>query len=79
LPHGRQFQGGGQPWGNVAGGAADCAHADFGKCPELKEKVFFFEKKKQKTFTRCRGLTGDVRKDIKVFWFFFLKKNILSS
>jgi hypothetical protein len=43
-----------------------------------KKKAFFFEKKKQKTFTYWaepndrRG-----RKCLKVFWFFFSKKNIL--
>jgi hypothetical protein len=47
-------------------------------------KVFFFEKKKQKTF--APGLPKDpTRKprrapeQAKVFWFFFSKKNILSS
>jgi len=48
---------------------------------ERKEsrKVFFFEKKKQKTFVRCRGLVTGVRKKAKVFWFFFSKKNALLS
>jgi hypothetical protein len=38
------------------------------------EKVFFFEKKKQKTFVRCRGLLTGARKEAKVFCFFFSKK-----
>jgi hypothetical protein len=41
-----------------------------------QEKVFFFEKKKQKTFgrlgSRCANATP---KNPKVFWFFFSKKN----
>jgi hypothetical protein len=41
-------------------------------------KVFFFEKKKQKTFGRCRGRVISARKEAKVFWFFFSKKNILA-
>jgi len=36
--------------------------------------MFFFEKKNQKTFVRCRGLVTSARKDIKVFCFFFSKK-----
>jgi hypothetical protein len=49
----------------------------------VTKKVFFFEKKKQKTFTCCRGLAGDARKAIKVFWFaqgglrLFSKQNML--
>jgi len=42
-------------------------------------KVFFFEKKKQKTFDCWARLAGSVRKEKKVFWFFFSKKNILPS
>jgi hypothetical protein len=38
--------------------------------------MFFFEKKNQKTFARCRGLisTIDAAQIIKVFCFFFSKK-----
>jgi hypothetical protein len=44
-------------------------------------KAFFFEKKKQKTFTYCGfSLSGKAQpKLVKVFWFFFSKKNRLSS
>jgi PhzF family phenazine biosynthesis protein len=48
-----------------------------GRTGRRKERVFFFEKKKQKTFGRCRGLVTSARQVIKVFWFFFSKKNIL--
>jgi hypothetical protein len=47
----------------------------------LKGKVFFFEKKKQKAFANCPlppAHTEKLRrhpKQIKVFWFFFSKKN----
>jgi hypothetical protein len=41
-----------------------------------RKKVFFFEKKKQKTFAGCRGLAAKVRQELKVFWFFFSKKNV---
>ncbi len=41
-------------------------------------KAFFFEKKKQKTFGwLSQAYPSDVRLVIKVFWFFFSKKNIL--
>jgi hypothetical protein len=40
-------------------------------------KAFFFEKKKQKTFSSCRALAGSARQVAKVFWFFFSKKNCL--
>jgi hypothetical protein len=42
-------------------------------------KVFFFEKKKQKTFIRSGcGLSGQAQpRLVKVFWFFFSKKNML--
>jgi len=41
-----------------------------------RRKHFFFEKKKQKTFGRLsRAYPADVRQGIKVFWFFFSKKN----
>jgi hypothetical protein len=47
-------------------------------------KNFFFEKKKQKTFTSapasaCRPWpdTGEAAKKVKVFWFFSSEKNIL--
>jgi hypothetical protein len=41
-------------------------------------KVFFFEKKKQKTFTSLsRAYATRRAQDAKVFWFFFSKKNIL--
>jgi hypothetical protein len=50
-----------------------------------KDKHFFFEKKKQKTFVpsplpqiRHAGNDAQVVK-LKVFWFFFSKKNCLSS
>jgi hypothetical protein len=38
-------------------------------------KDFFFEKKKQKTFGLLRAGRSARRKWIKVFWFFFSKKN----
>ncbi len=46
----------------------------------IKErKHFFFEKKKQKTFeSLSRASPADVRQCVKVFWFFFSKKNILA-
>jgi DNA-binding transcriptional LysR family regulator len=40
-------------------------------------KVFFFEKKKQKTFIPLRALPARRAPQAKVFWFFFSKKNIL--
>jgi hypothetical protein len=41
-----------------------------------RRKVFFFEKKKQKTFGRLsRTLPAAHAKVKKVFWFFFSKKN----
>jgi hypothetical protein len=43
-----------------------------------KEKVFFFEKKKQKTFVTLARSGRQLRAKItKVFWFFFSKKNRL--
>jgi len=39
-----------------------------------KVKVFFFEKKKQKTFTYGARLAGSARQGTKVFCFFFSKK-----
>jgi hypothetical protein len=40
-------------------------------------KVFFFEKKKQKTFSSLsRTSRQHVSEKLKVFWFFFSKKNI---
>jgi len=47
----------------------------------LKSKNFFFEKKKQKTFDYFGfGLSGySEPRLVKVFWFFFSKKNFLSS
>jgi hypothetical protein len=44
----------------------------------MKErKHFFFEKKKQKTFTPLsRAYPADTRQGIKVFLFFFSKKTI---
>jgi hypothetical protein len=36
-----------------------------------------FWKKKQKLLRGCRGLAGD--KGVKVFWFFFSKKNCFLS
>jgi hypothetical protein len=42
-------------------------------------KSFFFEKKKQKTFRwLSRAYSADVPQYIKVFWFFFSKKNSFS-
>jgi hypothetical protein len=41
--------------------------------PELS-RMFFFEKKNQKTFIRCRGLSTSARPETKVFCFFFSKK-----
>jgi hypothetical protein len=39
-------------------------------------KDFFFEKKKQKTFESCGPRQSRrARKRVKVFWFFFSKKN----
>jgi len=41
-----------------------------------KERIFFFEKKKQKTFIHWAELyRRHARKCPKVFWFFFSKKN----
>jgi hypothetical protein len=46
-----------------------------------EKKVFFFEKKKQKTFIPCvwaGAYAGELRRSVKrakVFWFFFSKKN----
>jgi hypothetical protein len=41
-------------------------------------KMFFFEKKNQKTFARLeRDVAGSANQRIKVFWFFFSKKNML--
>jgi hypothetical protein len=43
-------------------------------------KVFFSEEKKQKTFKRWRrSLRKSRAQRMKVFWFFFSKKNFLSS
>ena len=43
-------------------------------------KVFFFEKKKQKTFVRSgRAFPRSRSQDAKVFWFFFSEKNALAS
>jgi hypothetical protein len=43
-------------------------------------KHFFFEKKKQKTFVTLARSYGQLgAKNQKSFWFFFSKKNILSS
>ena len=39
-------------------------------------KAFFFEKKRAKNLTLGTHLAGSVRKGIKVFWFFFSKKNL---
>jgi hypothetical protein len=41
-------------------------------------KDFFFEKKKQKTFEwLSRAYPADLRQGVRVFWFFFSKKNML--
>ncbi len=43
-----------------------------------RRKVFFFEKKKQKTFALWHiRLNNTYAKMTKVFWFFFSKKNSL--
>jgi hypothetical protein len=45
----------------------------------VESKDFFFEKKKQKTFqSLSRAYPTDVRQCVKVFWFFFSKKNMLA-
>jgi hypothetical protein len=44
----------------------------------MYKEVFFFAKKNQKTFAIEGARCGNTRtKQIKVFWFFFTKKNIL--
>jgi hypothetical protein len=40
----------------------------------LTERMFFFEKKNQKTFASVRALVTNPRQPIKVFRFFFSKK-----
>jgi hypothetical protein len=51
------------------------------RCLGTGKEVFFFEKKKQKTFIRCLSPgrhPGAFRRSVnetKVFWFFFSKKN----
>jgi hypothetical protein len=48
--------------------------------PRQGRRMFFFEKKNQKTFARCRGpIPGTYAKDIKVFCFFFSKKKTFSG
>jgi hypothetical protein len=43
-----------------------------------ESKRFFFEKKKQKTFANWPpGVAASRSKGLKVFWFFFSKKNFL--
>ncbi len=45
-----------------------------------ESKVFFFKKKKQKTFNYAVAPRfGSRRQGAKVFWFFFSKKNCLLS
>ena len=39
--------------------------------------MFFFEKKNQKTFGRCRGLAGEAREAEKSFLLLFFKKEVL--
>jgi hypothetical protein len=47
-----------------------------GKIRTQGSKAFFSEEKKQKTFKRWRGAFRNVtRQRMKVFWFFFSKKN----
>jgi len=42
-----------------------------------ESKIFFFEKKKQKTFIRLAAAFPDrASQGAKVFWFFFSKKNV---
>jgi hypothetical protein len=56
-------------WGFVAGAGVG-----------VGRKRFFFEKKKQKTFIFLGRVLGTTpRQRTKVFWFFFSKKNILTS
>jgi hypothetical protein len=49
--------------------------------PAMLSKQFFFEKKNQKTFIRFGfGFSGWARpRLVKVFWFFFSKKNYFPS
>jgi hypothetical protein len=45
-----------------------------------RKKIFFFEKKKQKTFpTLSRTYPRSPAQVVKVFWFFFSKKNRLMA
>jgi hypothetical protein len=51
-----------------------------GRCGrQQRKKVFFFEKKKQKTFASLSRTYPQRSSRLKVFWFFFSKKNMLSS
>jgi hypothetical protein len=52
------------------------ASAGSGSSQGFSAERFFFEKKNQKTFARCRGLLRDSR--AKVFASFFKKKRLLS-
>jgi hypothetical protein len=47
----------------------------------MSGKAFFFEKKKQKTFTSYAGHVPyrATAQELKVFWFFSSEKNMLSS
>jgi hypothetical protein len=40
-----------------------------------KARSSFLKKRSKKLLERCRGLSGSVRHQTKVFWFFFSKKN----
>jgi hypothetical protein len=44
-----------------------------------KGKVFFFEKKKQKTFVWLSRSRNQRTSEAKVFWFFFSKKNAFAT
>jgi hypothetical protein len=47
-----------------------------GRARQERRKTFFSEEKKQKTFmSLSRFYPATYAKDIKVFWFFFSKKN----
>jgi hypothetical protein len=59
----------------------DCSFNNgFLRAAQQGRKHFFFEKKQQKTFIHFGfGFSGEAQpKLVKVFWFFFSKKNTLS-
>jgi hypothetical protein len=52
-----------------------CGAFTWGKSSAFKARMFFFEKKNQKTFVRCRGpVPQGAPEKAKVFCFFFSKK-----